>query len=476
MLLTRLILIVAAWLAPQPQTHETDASPASALRECRLTLSRTLGTADVLALTQTFPARGPSMPVACGVPTGGPSEPSVSAHAATGVAMQPAGRLSRTGPANDGDGDDDDDNDNDSGGWSSARAEARAPSGPWIGVTLTPVPKMLQSHLNLEGKHLMVLNVVKDSPADAGGILQYDVLMEVNGERAPNAPEKFAEVIRGTKSGGDVRLVVVRGGKRTRVELRPGPRPKPETIRYKYEVEGNDEVNASELRGRVLQRTPTGQWQVTPFMNPQALEPLKLYFDASGRNDGNSTAVILETKDGVTTEIRKEPDGSFRVTRRDASGGSKEAKTRKYPNAKAFREADPEAYKLYARVGAGQSHWSFGAGVQLNDEKLRAALEQAERATKEAERAAMQAQERALRAFEERGGAMRRRFAGGDRPNVRFETDRDGGITVTTRGDDGEHVQHYASAKELKAKRPKLYERYQKMNADDDADGDEPRR
>jgi len=71
------------------------------------------------------------------------------------------------------------------------------PGGPWIGVQFGPVPKPLASHLQLsEGQGQMVLNVLKDSPADVSGIQQYDVITAIDGVETSKDMGGFLDQIR----------------------------------------------------------------------------------------------------------------------------------------------------------------------------------------------------------------------------------------------------------------------------------------
>ena len=55
-------------------------------------------------------------------------------------------------------------------------------STAWLGVVMVDVPKALSAHLNTGDEGLMVINVIRDSPADTAGIQQYDVILRVDNE------------------------------------------------------------------------------------------------------------------------------------------------------------------------------------------------------------------------------------------------------------------------------------------------------
>lgn len=397
--------------------------------------------------------------------------PMVSAGApgAASIAIAPMG-------SSDDDANDDDDQD-----------EFDKGTGPWVGVQLAPVPKVLASHLKLEGERLMILNIAKDSPADDADLEQYDVIVELNGEPAGSDPAQFAARIRQLEVDQPATLTVVREGGKKTVKITPGKRPKLSDIKYKFKVEEDVVEDTQESRGAMFRRGQDGQWQVVPMPTPPVAPtppavpgqpaipappaPPPIRFDIIGRGmpEGNSTFVIVESKDGVSTEIRRDADGTITVSRSGSDDASSK-KVRKYKSADELRNSDPAAWEMYRRLRgnqAGAMSWGgtpggWGGNMSaFNDPSVRRDMDRAraelERAMKQLNTAGMQS-----------GNWQSARPTDG-KPDIRFEQMENGRIRVTTRDGDQELVQTYKDADELKSKRPGLYKRYQRLNGADES-------
>ncbi len=407
---------------------------------------------------------GNSILVAAEAPIAGTA---AGAPGAATIAIAPMGASDN---ANDDDGDNDD--------------EFNKGTGPWIGVQLAPVPKVLASHLKLDGERLMILNIAKDSPADDADLEQYDIVVELNGEPAGADAGEFAGRVRKLEVDQPATLTVVREGGKKKINITPSKRPKLSEIKYKFKVEEDVVEDTQESRGAMFRRGNDGQWQVVPMapappaapMTPGAPAmpavpaPPPIRFDIIGRGmpEGNSTFVIVESKDGVSTEIRRDADGSVSVTRSNSDGGEK--KTRKFKSADELKAGDPAAWEMYRRLRGNQTgalNWNgapaWGGNMSaFNDPSVRRDMD---RARAELERAMKQ-----VEAANRQGRTWQARSGGDAKPDVRFEQQPNGTIRVTTRDGDQELVQVFTNADELKEKRPGLYKKYQRLHAADDSD------
>jgi len=359
-------------------------------------------------------------------------------------------------------------------------------TGPWIGVQLAPVPKVLASHLKLDGERLMILNIAKDSPADEADLEQYDVIVELNGEPAGAEAGEFASRIRKLEVDKPAKLTVVREGNRKTIKITPTKRPKLRDITYKYKVEDDVVEDTQESRGAMFRRGRDGQWQMLPMPPtppaapaapgaPAAPAPPPIRFDIIGRGmpEGNSTFVIVESKDGVSTEIRRDADGTITVSR-SAADASAPKKVRKFKSAEDLKDGDPAAWEMYRRLRGDQGRafaWGGNPGwggmvPRMNDPNLQRDME---RARAELERAMKQLNN--LNNFNQPGPGWQMRRGGGDaRPDTRFEQLEDGRIRVTTRDGDQELVQVYKSADDLKDKRPGLYDKFRRLSGASESD------
>lgn len=357
-------------------------------------------------------------------------------------------------------------------------------AGPWIGVQLAPVPKVLASHLKLDGERLMILNIAKDSPADDADLEQYDVVVELNGDPAGADAAEFAARIRKLEVDKPARLTVVREGGKKTIKITPTRRPKLSDVKYKYKVDEDVVEDTQESRGAMFRRGNDGQWQMVPMPpTPPAVPaapgtpavpappaPPPIRFDIIGRGmpDGNSTFVIVESKDGVSTEIRRDADGTVTVTR-SGPDGSAEKKVHKFKSADELKDGDPAAWEMYRRLRGNQARaysWSGGPAwggrmPNMNDPSVRRDMD---RARAELERAMKQLNNM------NQGGGWQMHHGGDGKPDTRFEQLEDGRIRVTTRDGDQELVQVYKNADDLKDKRPGLYRKYQRLSGASESD------
>jgi hypothetical protein len=85
--------------------------------------------------------------------------------------------------------------------------------GAWLGVNTSPPPHVLRQQLQLpRGVGLVVDMVAPDSPAQAAGVKQYDVLHKLNDQILVNQ-QQLAVLVRTFKPGDEVKLTVIRDGK-----------------------------------------------------------------------------------------------------------------------------------------------------------------------------------------------------------------------------------------------------------------------
>ena len=90
----------------------------------------------------------------------------------------------------------------------------------YIGVQVKADP-------NVEG--LIIVDTVKDAPADKAGLKSGDLITKVDGSPIKSDDlQAFVLAIRGTKPGDDVKLTIVRGGKEQEIKVTVGKRPDPQ--------------------------------------------------------------------------------------------------------------------------------------------------------------------------------------------------------------------------------------------------------
>lgn len=101
-------------------------------------------------------------------------------------------------------------------------------SHPWMGVYLDTVDTQISAYYRLPVDYgAIIMDVVKNSPADKSGIKRGDIIVEFNGEKITTADDLVVRVMR-CKVGDKVRLGVVRGDQRLTIEVTLEERPRGE--------------------------------------------------------------------------------------------------------------------------------------------------------------------------------------------------------------------------------------------------------
>jgi serine protease Do len=98
----------------------------------------------------------------------------------------------------------------------------------WLGVSITEVSEDDLDRLKLsETKGVLIRAVVPGEPADQGGVKANDVIVAVDGNRL-DGPRDLQRVVSATPVGKRVRVVLVREGKQTEVDVTIGRYKEPE--------------------------------------------------------------------------------------------------------------------------------------------------------------------------------------------------------------------------------------------------------
>ena len=98
---------------------------------------------------------------------------------------------------------------------------------PYIGLAMqpAPLPESLRAKLNLTATEgLLVVHVEPGSPADRGGVLLGDILLELAGKPVADT-DAVQNQLRSLKIGGEIEAVFIRGGVTTKTKLQSETRP-----------------------------------------------------------------------------------------------------------------------------------------------------------------------------------------------------------------------------------------------------------
>jgi hypothetical protein len=372
--------------------------------------------------------------------------------------------------------------------------EAQEEGTPWIGVQLGPIPAALAAHLQLgENKGLIVRNVFQDSPADRAGLQRHDVLARIDDQEVPGTVEGFSKAVRGRKVGDTVRLFILRGGKEMAQDIQLAQAPRPEDLTPKFPEEPDVLYRRDfGLRGRILRPGPHG-WEMEDLGELPEME--RLFRDyggggggyGGGRNSRDRRRTIdrdAQTappdqarrvgRNGETIDVRREKDGTISVRRERRTdtapaGASESSQVVTYPNEEELRKGDPEAADLLKSQQAAPP----SPPGRPDDRRLRPPAPP--RTDRDDDRDVLRPR-RIPVPSDERWREWRDRFfqrgPDGERfelplspakPNVSFDAQPDGRITVHKRDRDRELSVTYSSREEFRQKAPELYKQFEDM-------------
>ncbi len=362
----------------------------------------------------------------------------------------------------------------------------------WLGVQLSPLPEPLAVQLELQDAGIMVINVAEGSPAAAAGLLQYDVLLEVNGENIPNDYAGFIEMMSTMRPGESVRFTLIRGGKTLPVDIVLGEWPK-DRVTYQYDVEPSNVVK-QELRGlgKIMRRDKDGSWIVEDLGDLGNLQALattdmpgfqQFFHLMESATDDSGKCRISRTDEHGTIEIeRNEPAGSITVRRTTEVAGTKSVDEKVYASTEELEAADPDAAKMLRNVRVYRSGDKTMQFVIPDASELDAAQKQwkgeLERSLQGNQEAWQKLHEEMSRAYGEMSRAYGDAFGSGGAhaeawpqwrakwhafsgpAQTRFDVDAEGRIIVTTRRGETEVRRTFRNEADLQARDAELYEQY----------------
>ncbi len=395
----------------------------------------------------------------------------------------------------------------------------------WLGVSIGKVPDALAAQLDIEGRGIVVLNVVEDSPADHAGFEVHDIILSVDGDDVEGKLGPAVDLIKSHKPGDQVEVVVLRDGQEKSFSVRLSSRTgvKGLKLEWKFEVPDTEVVELIRTRGRILRKGDDDKWIIEDLGDLDALKDLpkhiRMFMPKSG---SRSTQVFIHDdekkiktkveRDGSTITITREDDGPIILARTDKDGHEE---TAEYDSEDELREADEEAYEIWDNVGSStviqlnldglgdNLHW-FGKDHKNPrfdfdfdfDFDTEAFTEHAEEWKEHMEEWAQQWSDKAeewkehLNEWKESQGlpddlqfpALRMFFGKDGRSEApgfiamrhlgklkhTFKVQTDGTIEVRIRKGDSELVQLYEDQDDLARRSPKLYEKYQKLTGSED--------
>jgi len=373
------------------------------------------------------------------------------------------------------------------GEWKSGRPSSKS----WLGVQLSEVSDAVAAQLDTGGAGVMVVNVVKNSPADKAGMKRYDVIVEIDGRKVDGDVQAAGKLIGDYEPGDRITVEVLRDGKLKALDVELGEREKKSEWAYEFSPEAMHQEDLS-LRGRILKKDDDGRWRLEDLGDLEELkdlpEEIRKYIPdhKSFRShiwiDNDRHKVTIEAKiDGLTIVIEQEGDGGITVRRTDEDGNTTE---RVYANRDELAAEDEEAADLLDRTSIQFFFPGAGVSLHLDSDEWHGKLDEWREGLDDQLRAAQEAVEQAVEGmkgwdkdedvfkFHDRD-RLRDLFKGLGhfdpaqkyilqmrKPNYSFHVDTDGSIEVRIRKGDSEIVRTFRDEDDLARRSPELYKKY----------------
>jgi hypothetical protein len=380
-------------------------------------------------------------------------------------------------------------------------ANESSPDGPsdasevWVGVRLVPVPAALAAHLNLPeaasgyGQGIMVANVVTGGPADKAGLDRYDVIVSFDGQPVSADLDHLVAQMSACHVGQTVSLTVIRGGQSFNRTLTfaasetNGNQPAP----YKHpSLPQSIWQDRIDFRGGVLRKGDEG-WVWEEFdadgarVLDQLPDELRKHVEAwTAAGLGQTFAQARITRNGEVTELSRDRHGRIVVRRsRKSSDGVETVITRTYTNPEELARHDPDSYQLYESLveqdeqdeeatgeptaGSTESATASSGDTSSTAVESRQATAPTARIESEkymwvwAQRSDRNSAEDSMRPADSIAVNV------GASSQHQFRIEPNGGIEVIVREGENDLVLHFADEKELRAKRPALFEHYRQL-------------
>ena len=391
--------------------------------------------------------------------------------------------------------------------------------GGWLGVSVGNVPEALADQLDLDGRGVMILNVVDDSPADEAGLLAHDVIVSVGGEDIGSDVTHVVKVLGSHKPGDEVPLYVIRDGRKVKVVATLGSRADVAGGKVEWKFEGLPDIELEDkisTKGRMMFRGDDGEWVVKDLGDLQGIAELPDNIKMVLPKSGNRTVQVYADGGQRTVKTRVEHDGNVLVLKQEDGDGITVTRVNEdgeetelvFDNEDELREADEEAWELL--TSSGKDHFfhvdlddlhdaiddvdmDFDFDVQFDSDdwaehmgEWQAHLDESLAGAHEAYAASMEEYRALMEQLKEEGDDvdfkvlrfpqiakdLHGKFGGPlmklhqvGKPKHSFEVRSDGTIEVRSRKGDSELVQLFDSEDDLARRNPTLHERFKALTS-----------
>ena len=346
----------------------------------------------------------------------------------------------------------------------------------WLGVYLGQVATKDADDLNIEGG-VRILNVIKDSPAEAAGLLKGDVVTSINGESVTDGVASLSKVIGELGPGSEARIGVNRDGQSLELTATLGePQTGNVELLHTPDVDFADSFRfgpnvwhfekAGDASGFTLD--DDFDWNSLPE-SLKDLANLNAEFDL--RFDNGERIVNIKSNDnGQVVNISQNGDGPITVKRYE-EGFEDDADEAEYADADALKAADEEAFELYDShnsrsvymIHAGENggaNFTFDIDADGMDFLPKDLLER----IGEQSQMTGEAREKLHNALIElnggTGAGAHAFFVPSAKATQSFKINPDGQIELTIRKGDTEVVKVYADRDDLQDRDPEAFEKF----------------
>ncbi|GAB4386483.1 MAG: hypothetical protein Kow0022_15620 [Phycisphaerales bacterium] len=177
-----------------------------------------------------------------------------------------------------------------------------------VGITMTEPDDALRAHLGLGNRKVIMLgDVIEGLPAARAGLKKYDIIVAIDGRDDNVTPEQLGEVLKDKKPGDELKLLVLRGGKKETYTLK--------LQAYDAEAFGRRQSSLPGPTALVVPPQPTTPSTPRPGLAKDRLEQvigqLRSYGLSEQQLDSVRKALRRTLEEVEEVEILRGPQGAF---------------------------------------------------------------------------------------------------------------------------------------------------------------------
>ena len=108
-----------------------------------------------------------------------------------------------------------------------AKGKVRRPAIPWLGVAMGSLDRQTANYYGLSNTDGAIIQVAPGSPAAQAGLQNQDIIKEIN-HRKIGGPDDVAKIVKGSKVGATLDLLIIRDGRTVAAKVKLGAKPEQE--------------------------------------------------------------------------------------------------------------------------------------------------------------------------------------------------------------------------------------------------------